>query len=337
METPVDFLTQNKIPFVYLNPLSKKIKSSSGSKMLGDNQSLMRAVIRNIFWLWKIRPFVKKNILRNDLVVLLNDAAFPKGDIADWLRKRKIPFFLMQEGIRFEIPAESEGRVYGAGGAETMFVWGKQSAAYFSKIVRNGTKICVAGSPRYTEIVRNYFYRAPEKGLIGLFTNPIDDMGYCTTAEKYQLIKNFFSSVSNTIIDSGCKVLIKPHPREDLERYTQIFNELNIPYITGSKDVFECISKVNAGIIFASTVGLELRLFNKNLGQLEIPNAGFLFDYVSSGQAIPFYINDVEANKKLHRLLNDHVDSSSYIENHLGNIAQTVKIIADHLMEMTNA
>ena len=49
-------------------------------------------------------------ILRDARAVLVpNDAAFPYADFTRWLRGRRTPYLLVQEGIRFPLPGERGG------------------------------------------------------------------------------------------------------------------------------------------------------------------------------------------------------------------------------------
>ncbi len=110
------------------------------------------------------------------LAVLPNDSAFPYDRIAAFLRRRDIAFVLVQEGIRFPLPAELTSR-YGLGGARALAVWGEASADHFRGIGVDPGRIHVTGSPRFDGHPSVRWQagkeRRPGRVSLLLITNPI--------------------------------------------------------------------------------------------------------------------------------------------------------------------
>jgi hypothetical protein len=127
-----------------------------------------------------------------------------------------------------------------------------------------------------------------ERNLLFL-SNPIDDQGFCTPAEKLALIGRFFQEIAPLFADGDRHLIVKLHGRESVADFQALVNQL--PYadrvkILNSTPLYPLFTLAEAAVILASTVGLETLLFNLPLAVLEIPGAGFVYDYVSSGAAL---------------------------------------------------
>jgi hypothetical protein len=120
-----------------------------------------------------------------------------------------------------------------------------------------------------------------------LLTNPIDDQGYCSTAEKLELVASFVRHIANVLVAKGTVLVIKPHARESAKGYLSALNDLPSQTVRVVPDVplYPMLAASTAAVTLASTAGLEALLFDLPLGVLEIPGAGYLHDYVSSGAA----------------------------------------------------
>lgn len=114
MATPVEELKAHGIPYRILPGFRRLgLKPSSGRQSLGASNSNKRKLARQLAWqLYLQGPFLRA-IRRTGEVVLLNDSAYPGNHIAEALRRRNIPFYLMQEGIRFPLPNETADNSYG--------------------------------------------------------------------------------------------------------------------------------------------------------------------------------------------------------------------------------
>lgn len=251
---------------------------------------------------WPVIQWRVRHLLRGKPVacaVLPNDAAFPFDGIAKLLRHRDIPFALMQEGIRFPLPGVEDRSAYGRGGAAAVCAWGESSAAYFRDRGVPASTIRVTGSPRYDGIDRATLANAAselrarfglgERSLL-LLTNPIDDQGFCTPAEKLALVRRFCETALPALAQRGATLALKHHGREDAAAYRDALRGLpswdRIVYVNDAP-LYPLLAAGSAAVVLASTVGLEALLMDLPLGVLEIPGAGFAHDYVASGAAVP--------------------------------------------------
>src|SRR5688572_25036744 len=146
--TPVDLVRHEQVVVDRIVPFQFRRASSGGQSDTGGSRS-SRQAIRSISWLL----LLKRGILRwlaskPDVVVLPNDAAFPYDRIAHLLRKYKIPFVLVQEGIRFPLPS-SDGDAYGRNGATAIAAWGRTSEEFFRSQGVRHDRIHLTGSPRF--------------------------------------------------------------------------------------------------------------------------------------------------------------------------------------------
>ena len=244
----------------------------------------------------------------------MNDSAFPGDRITNLLRKRAISFDLLQEGIRFPLPNESETK-YGGAGARKIYVWGERSATHFEKVKLPSSKVTITGSPRFDMFMQKLNDDKAEQGerIIGVFTNPIDDQGFCSKLEKLKLFESFVKRAANYLNSEGVSLGLKCHPREQLIDYQNIANKYIHNLIVLPIDISEAINKVEAGVIMASTVGLELLAAGKNIAQIEIPGFGYVFDYNEASNFVPIPLNgDIDLTK----LFFETADSA-YFESHV--------------------
>jgi hypothetical protein len=287
------------VAFMRVVPFQFRPSSSTGAQMGGGGTSRARKVARALSWYALLNyPMRRAMAAKPDLVVLPNDAAFPYNLITRQLRARHIPFVLVQEGIRFPLPSVSGDEVYGRGGATAVAAWGEASADYFRQVGVAGERICLVGNPRFDGICETDWQeqgqRLKQEVELGnrnllFLSNPIDDQGFCTSAEKMALIGRFFQEIAPLFEDNDLHLIVKLHGRESVDGFQAVVNQL--PYVERVKvlnaaPLYPLFTLSQAAIILASTVGLEALLFNLPLGVLEIPGVGFVYDYVSSGAAL---------------------------------------------------
>jgi hypothetical protein len=326
MASPEDIFRKCQIDYIKFGSLSQSLKPSSGKKALGKSDSLFRAVVRTAFWLIKLRPFIVKSLSQFDKVLLMNDAAFPGDKICKWLKGKSIPFYLLQEGIRFPLPNEAEVK-YGANGAQKVMVWGERSAKHFLPLVAEGTEVEVTGSPRFDTFLKDIQSYPQKKSIdkvLGIFTNPIDDQGFCSHEAKLELFDLFVKRAAPQLKSMKIELGIKCHPREDINEYLALANKYMAAFEL-PKTILAAIMAVDAGVIMASTVGLELLGAKRRIAQLEIPDYGYVFDYQESSDVLKI---PVEGDFDLTVLFSKPTEISYFYEHiALGNAAKEITSI----------
>ena len=237
-------------------------------------------------------PIARALRSRPDLAVLPNDAAFPYDRLVGALGARSVPFVLIQEGIRFPLPAASTGPAYGSGGALAVAAWGETSARYFRSVGVADERIRPTGNPRFDDLAKPPARSAPVAGeprRLLMLTNPIDDQGFCTTAEKLALFRRFIEGLEPLLAAGRLKVQVRPHGRESATAYAREVADLPHAAAVGIEakgSLYDLLGEADAVVVTASTAGLEALLFDRPLGVLEIPGAGFVYDYVERGAAL---------------------------------------------------
>jgi hypothetical protein len=232
-----------------------------------------------------------------DLVVLPNDTAYPYDVICSMLRQRSIPFVLVQEGIRFPLPAEGNGARYGSGGAFRAAIWGEASLEYFRSTGVDAECLRLTGCPRFDQITETDWKGATvqlrarlgmDGKILTLLTNPIDDQGFCSTAEKLDLVTSFVRRITEVLAAEGTTLAIKLHARESVKDYRAALSHLPLDEsikVVDDEPLYPLLASSSAAITLASTAGLEALLFDLPLGVLKLPSVGYVHDYVSSGAA----------------------------------------------------
>lgn len=315
---PVEKIQSMGLQLAVLPIQLKNAKPSTGAQALGGSNSIKRKVLQWLAWQMLLRPFLKREAARLNAVLLMNDTAFPYNFIISHLQSRSIKTFLLQEGIRFDLPNEKDLTTYGST-ADYVFSWGEQSANLF-RLRRQGREntVCVTGSPRFDKQRELYSHFDKGKKVLGIFTNPIDDQGFLTTDSKHELVIALVSQIVDQARRMNIQVELKPHPREDIERYRADLKPLGVTVLSCS--IHEAIERAGAGIVFASTVGLELIAANRPIAQCSLPHHGFVFDYVSSGSAqpiqvgLPFDIVQIFNQSPSLNYLNSHLEEGNSCE-----------------------
>ncbi|MEM7482272.1 MAG: hypothetical protein AAF481_13935 [Acidobacteriota bacterium] len=222
---------------------------------------------------------------RPDLVVLPNDAAYPYDLIAALLRRRGLPFLLLQEGIRFPLPGTRDVDAYGRGGANAIAAWGPSSGEYFAERGAPPESIHLTGSPRFDNLANRPAAAERGGGPLVLLSNPIDDQGFCDHDEKLDLLEGFARAAEPVLAEGDLSLIVRLHPREDAAAVRRRLSRLRSVEVHSEEPLHDLLGRARAAVVLASTVGLEALLLGCPLGVLEIPGRGFVFDYVSSGAA----------------------------------------------------
>ena len=259
--------------------------------MTGTVRRWTQAILWRVLIRWNGTP------VHPDLVVVPNDAAFPYDRITAALRAAGIPILLMQEGIRFDLPAAG-ARQYGQGGAAAVAAWGPSSVRYFTAAGVARDRVHATGNPRLDSL-RATDWSAAARGardalglsgrILLLVTNPIDLQGFCTEEAKYDIVAGFLADAMPALRLRGMHVLIKIHPSESLPRYQALAAAVDPAGMTVTRDadLYPLLVLADAVVTMGSTAGLEALLFDRPLGVLGVPGQGHLYDYVASRAAVP--------------------------------------------------
>ena len=280
------------VPFSFRSP-------SAMAGGAGGPPSRRRRLVQGAAWAALLRrPLGGLLAARPDLVVLPNDAAYPYERIAALLHRRGVPFLLAQEGVRFPLPASAGRSVYGAGGAAAIAAWGEASGEYFRAVGVPAERIHLTGNPRFDGIAATD-WRAPAAALrarfglgaetLLLISNPIDDQGFCSHAEKLRLLRALVEGLVPLHARPGFSLAVSLHARESAEETRAALSGLagaeRVAVLDGAP-LYPLLAASAAAVILASTVGLEALLFGLPLGVVALPGVGFVHDYVAGGGAL---------------------------------------------------
>lgn len=285
-------------------------------------------------------------LLRGARVVMIpNDTAYPYREFLAILRRARIPFALLQEGIRFPLPNETTVERYGRGGANAVCTWGEGSAEHFRRIGVAAKTIHVTGNPRFdalsideqrvlgTQLLRDAGIASPP---LLFLSNPIDDQGFCSTDAKLALFRRFLEDARGELTKRQVPLAVKLHPREDLEAFRRVAIAVGAEVsFLGDAPLFPVLAAARAAIVLASTAGLEALAFGAPLGVLEIPHHGFVFEYVARGAAVGIRSDDIVAGvDKLLGQTSLDARADAFIERHLAGRGQAAVRVAELLTSL---
>jgi len=326
--TPAWALDQVEVVRVIPSRLRKN--PSLGSGVGTDPQDRTGAVLRRVAQLVLLTALGPRLLwlLRGARVVVIpNDTAYPYRELVVFLKARRVPYALLQEGIRFPLPNETTKDRYGCSGATAVCTWGEGSAEHFQRIGVPASTIHVTGNPRFDSVS---IHQVREQGLALLsqagvsappllyLSNPIDDQGFCSTADKLELFERFVIESRRELEQRRVPLAVKLHPREDLDGFRRVATKLGADvHFLGDAPLFPLLAASRAAVVLASTAGLEALAFGIPLGVMELPRHGFVFEYVSRGAAIGLSPGSIAT--RVAELLNRGTDprDQAFVERHL--------------------
>lgn len=259
----------------------------------GESAGASRSRLHALIWRGLLRHFAK--LQSPDLVVVPNDAAYPSSYLCADLKRRRIPFVLVQEGIRF--PWGTPVKVaYGSGGANAIACWGEGAVDFFTGQGVPTDTLHATGNPRYDAIVQNDWAQEssqlkrsgvlPKRYLL-FVSNPIDDQGFCSRAEKLAAFAEFCNRTLPIARAVGLTLAVKLHGRESEQEFMSVLKpgDTDVRFLREGA-IHAVLRGAEAVVVWASTAGLEAILHDRPLGVLEVPRRGFIFDYVERGAAL---------------------------------------------------
>lgn len=260
----------------------------------------LRALSHLVLWHGYLKRRVRAWLRQTPrLVTVPNDAAFPYSYICRELRKREIPFVLLQEGIRFTETVFEESGILeqGRSGANAIACWGATSAEFFRQRGAPTNSVHLTGNPRFDHIAATDWSppaRHLDKTLpsgqptVSILTNPIDLWGFCSNAEKMRLIESFIEGLADLFETTDLRLILKNHRQESFQDYKAVAANSGYPdriAVVPDAPLYPLLRLSDAAVILASTVGLEALLLGVPLAVLEVPGTGFIHDFVSGGAA----------------------------------------------------
>ena len=318
------------VPLERLAPFrlrSSPVGAEAGPPLGSRRREWARSLVWRL-WLWPGAVRVWR--ILPDLAVLMNDAAFPYDRIVARLARRQVPFLLLQEGIRYALPESADvGSLgQGRGGARAIAAWGPSSGEYYESRGNSPDVIHLTGNPVFDSIAEGRWAPQAEKvasrlGLRGdtllFLSNPIEDHGYCSAGEKLELVARFLDSLGPLCERPGFRIVVKLHSQESESAFRERVGRLphadRVEVLTDTP-LYPLLAAVEAAVVLSSTAGLEALLFDRPLGVLEVPGAGFLHDYVAGGAAAGLAW-DESMPDQVRRLLDRGAPSGDRVERYL--------------------
>jgi hypothetical protein len=312
-------------------------RGPSVGKSMGMSSSAGMSPAQMTLWHGLLRPRLRWLLRGSRAVVVPNDAAWPYGPLCSSLTRRDRPFVLLQEGIRFPLPGEaSRGSAYGAAGAAAICVWGEASAEHF-RAVAPSDSVQVTGTPRFDTLQPQVHVDAGKRlldrlGLKGpallFLSNPIDDMGFCSTSEKMSMFLDFLDMAVPVLASESRGIIVKLHPSEDLAAFRDLAAGFEGVHVVDA-GLHEVLAAGLAAVVLASTVGLEAMMFGLPLGVLALPGHGHVFEYVERGGAVAL---SATAPRSLRALLETNGSTKiidDFVERHVAHRGESALLVAD--------
>ena len=319
--------------------------SQTGGMNLPDRK--WRSLPRWLFWHLYLAPKVLGWLrTKPDLVVVPNDAAFPYNAICRRLKRRRVRFLLLQEGIRFAETNLADSEIVGQGlsGADAIACWGPTSAEFFRSRGAAPASIYTTGTPRFDRITTTDWTdqaQALSEALpwgartLAVLTNPIEVWGFCSRREKMDLLDRFLQGLDPLFATVGLRLIFKIHRQESLAEYRDLVaiqKHAGRMTVLSDAPLYPLLELSDAAIVLASTVGLEALLLGKPLGVLEIPGLGFAHDFVASGAGRGISRDESTADQVQELLADKPSESpavSSYLNRTLSARGRSTREVAD--------
>ena len=344
-KTPTKILNDTGVSFKKFDFKRTVKKVEEDEKKVTTFDRLKSAAMREGFWHLKIKPKFNSWFKETTHTVLLNDTAYPGDFIIRYLKKKGVKTILLQEGIRFPLPVENVNK-YGNSGVDYLIAWGQKSADYFRKVVRPNTKVLPLGSPGFDKslyIQQSLDSVSNKVSKLAIFGNPIDDQQFVTSKQKMGI----YIDLARTLVDYAdrhnreLEIVFKNHPRELPEILRDRLEKNGLGHIRvyeSSSDIDIVINTVDAGIVFASTVGVNLVIHGKKLAVLKLKNHDYLGDYVQDGVAYGLNMYSPEIEGQLDDFLGDEhyyfTNYRRYLDRFASNSGKSDIKIADFIQDI---
>jgi hypothetical protein len=329
-------------------PMNVRRRMPSPFARGGDRGTGTRGrLAKKLVWSLGLGPRLRWMLRRSRVVVVPNDAVYPYIELVAQLRGTGTRTVLMQEGIRFQLPARYTGPPYGGAVSAAVCTWGEGSKDFFLAGHVPESRLVVTGAPRLDDLdLPGWRARGQElqKTLalgappIAFLSNPIELQGYGTRSEKLALFARFLAGAAPVLKANNIPVIVKNHLYEDPGDYARVAAGSPVPELVTvleSVPIFTAIGAARAAVVLASTVGLEALIFGLPLGVLEIPGHDFAFEYVQRGAAVPIRIAGVACGvaRGIEQLL-DRDDARAaagraFVERHLHDRGRARCHVAD--------
>jgi len=325
--------------------IRKNSSTGAGLGTSGGAGAIARQTAQLVTWHAVLGPLLRYRLRSADVVVVPNDAAFPYNTLTSLLRDRRIPFVLLQEGIRFPLPTEHrQGLPYGGNGADVVCSWGEASAEHFRKVAPPST-VAVTGSPRWDDVSPAAWsdqgsalmakLGLTKKPLLYL-SNTVDDQGFCSTTQKMELFANFVARAAPVL--GGRAIVVKLHLRENVDAFRHVAADQTVAqvHVLGTEGLFETLAMGQAAVVLASTVGLEALAFGLPLGVLALPGHGHVFEYVSRGAATALTLENLTETIPQMLAAPHEPDQTTrdFLDRHLANRGRAASLIADRIIDV---
>jgi hypothetical protein len=331
-------------------PLHVRRRSSTSSTIStpaepGTNDGAWRRgrIAKRLVWSLGLGPRLRWMLRGARVIVVPNDAVYPYTELVDQLRRTRAPTVLMQEGIRFQMPARYTGPQYGGAVSAAVCAWGEGSKAFFLAGRVPERRIVVTGAPRLDqldlaawrargqELVKTL---TPSVAPIAFLSNPIELQGFGTKDGKLDLFARFLAGAAPVLSARDLPVIVKNHLHEDPSDYVRVAAASPIPRLVTvlpGAPIFAAIAAARAAVVLTSTVGLEALTFGLPLGALEIPGHGFGFEYVERGAAVPIHLAGITrgVEQLLERDAARAAAGQAFVERHLHDRGRAHHNVAD--------
>lgn len=226
--------------------------------------------------------------------------------------------------IKLGLKKQYRKTTYGLGGCTQIHAWGEQSASYYINKGVDRTKIVITGIPK---IYDTHIVSCENNEKIILYA-PTDFVRMNIIKPDYarELAYNMCSTVTSI---QNVRLIIKPHPREDVHLYADLPTKFGSKVHISDKDVTELIPSSSLVISDLSTVGLEAIGLKKPV-VIYLPNIEsftesgiFPNDVITKNLAL--YASDEQSlfeqiTKILKGEWNVHSENLAVVEKYLGSL-----------------
>jgi len=162
---------------------------------------------------------------------------------------------------------------WGSSDADYYVVWSNHYANFIKERLLSPAKIFVTGNPLIRKSNLSILKENVEKGgespkNILILTQPLMEDKYChPTQYQHLIISTIVASMLALRNIESLTILIKPHPREDPDKYKNIVeiirrmfasvaDKLKVEFLSKDMVIYEALSKADLCITYASTSGL---------------------------------------------------------------------------------
>lgn len=247
-------------------------------------------------------------------ILLKNDGPLPTRTMATTAANEEIPTLLIQHGV--DLPSRRYVPV-----SDRIAVWGERWQKVMQKKGVEPQKIEITGAPQFDHL--SHYSRKDQSQVREQLSVPVDSGTFTVLLASQPFDDTIRSSLIQTAVDTvsdlpDVELLLRPHPREDIELHNNAATGLPNVQVTANDDIHDILFASDVVLALRSTVVLEASLLNRPVIILNISAEKPPISEFSEQNGFTEVTNSVEAKQCIEEMKSNPDSTEGYVKKQPG-------------------